>query len=483
MEIQMNEMTTNSSPTNSNNNPMQSWWESISKARTRIQVLSTILQTPSVSSLADSDHPARSLLESQESYSTISSFLSNPLSGSGNDPLCQWLYETYQSSDPDLRLVVLSFIPLLTGLYLSRIIYNNNNNNTAVSLSGFEAVLLALYASETKIRAGKPVLISIPDLTQPSLYHSPPNKPASTRGGAVLQTKPCVGLLCPPLEPQVAVKSTKRAFIVSVVLHCYYKHISQMPSWSKLDLCLFAAAWAGQNCICKGEFDVGCEGNGNEIKDFEEDENEIEIESVEDVVDEMRKLEAGDGCLDNGVSSKGTRIPLPLELYQPVLRIIGHCLMAPLISEDVRDCASIAVRCLYARAYHDLLPGAILPTRSLINLDKSMRLAAKAAAAANAASNANTPSKAKKPEEMQCVRLPFSISFVPSVFVLCIDLYLPSYVGKCEMCQRHILASEIRWIHKDDEVEQFDQSSMVLFYDISLDTVALEQQEPCCRII
>ncbi|XAR49445.1 hypothetical protein NMG60_11032658 [Bertholletia excelsa] len=318
----------------------------------------------------------------------FSAALSSPLSGSGDDPLCQWLYETYQSSDPDLRLVVLSFIPLLSGLYLSRIHSSSDFPNTP-SLAGFEAVLLSLYAAETKSRAGKPVLVSIPDLSQPSLYHTPRNKPSPNRTS---QSRPSIGVLSAPLEPQIAVKSTKRACIVGVALDCYYKQISQMPSWSKVDFCRFAADWAGQDCPCKSEFDKDTE---IEIeRDGFSDGNGVY--EIDDVVEEMGSLV----IRENGAMSTpiGARIPLPWELLQPALRILGHCLLAPLNAEEVRDAASMAVRCLYARAYHDLNPQAILATRSLIQLDKRAREAARAAATANVASNSNTPSKAKKPE-------------------------------------------------------------------------------------
>ncbi|KAF6149183.1 hypothetical protein GIB67_026039 [Kingdonia uniflora] len=333
------------------------------------------------------DRPARSLLESHEAYLSLSHSLSNPLSGSGDDPLCQWFYETFQSSDPDLRLVVLAFVPLITGLYLSRIINPNTSSNPnsllTPSLSGFESVILSIYASEYKSRGGKPVLITMPDLSQPSLYHYPKGRVSS---GVVSRLKPDVGVLCPPLEQQVGVKSTKRSFIVSVVLDCYYKQISQMPSWSKLELCEFVVKWAGKSCPCRSEFDsVG--DNVLEIKDFEDDyKHEIE----DGVVEEMSKFEIGE---DSKVTS--TRIPLPWELLQPVLRILGHCLLAPLISQDVKDAASVAVRCLYARASHELVPQAILATRSLIHLDKRGRAAAKAEADAITASNANTPIKGK----------------------------------------------------------------------------------------
>ncbi|GMY27618.1 A-agglutinin anchorage subunit [Fagus crenata] len=385
--------------------PMHSWWESVSKARSRIHALSSILSNSSpssssfsFSSLADSDRPALSLLSSPTAYSLVSSALSSPHSGSGADPLCQWLYDTYLSSDPHLQLVVLSFLPLISALYLSRI--HSEDSLSLPSLAGFEAVLLALYASETKSRNGKPMLISIPDLSQPSLYHTPRRTTTTTNNNNL----PSVGVLSLPLEPQIAVKSTKRACIVGVALDCYYKQISQMPSWSKLEFCKSVAAWAGQDCPCKREFDqddefVNCT-SFSDSRSALEDSDEIQMEGV---VEQMKKL--GIQKYDNGNSEKpkGNRIPLPWELLQPALRILGHCLLAPLNSQDVKDEAAVAVRCLYARASHDLVPQAILATRSLIQLDKRSRAAAKveaaaAVASANASSNSNTPSKAKKPE-------------------------------------------------------------------------------------
>lgn len=104
---------------------------------------------------------------------------------------------------------------------------------------------------------------------------------------------------------------------------------------------------------------------------------------------------------ESGRTSRGSRVPLPWELLQPVLRILGHCLLGPLNPQEVKDAAFMAVRCVYARASHDLVPQAILATRSLIQLDKNARKAAKAATRAGTpgtSSNTNTPRKPKKPE-------------------------------------------------------------------------------------
>lgn len=173
-----------------------------------------------------------------------------------------------------------------------------------------------------------------------------------------------------------------------------------MPNWSKLDFCKFSADWAGQDCPCKSDFD---DFTAQKPDNFTESSNGLSGDSrghneIEDVVEEIRHLRI-EGR-DKELRPQGVRIPLPWELLQPALRILGHCLLGPLITEDVKDAASVAIRSLYARASHDLNPQAILATRSLIQLDKRAReaAAAAAAAAASATSNANTPSKAKKPE-------------------------------------------------------------------------------------
>lgn len=203
----------------------------------------------------------------------------------------------------------------------------------------------------------------------------------------------------------MAVKSTKRASIVGVALDCYYKQISQMPSWSKLDFCKFAAVWAGGDCPCTSDFDRKPENfvEKNEGRWSESgfaDDIRIEAEEINGVAERVNDLAIVSSDSTEMVS-EDFRIPLPWELLQPVLRILGHCLLGPLNVDDVKDAASMAVRRLYARASHDLLPQAILATRSLIQLDKGTRDAAMAAVAAVAngsGSNVNTPSKAKKPE-------------------------------------------------------------------------------------
>ncbi|ONK58196.1 uncharacterized protein A4U43_C09F9360 [Asparagus officinalis] len=322
-----------------------------------------------------------------------------PSSGSGEDHLCQWLYETFQSSDPDLKLIVLSFIPLISSLYLSRVISSPYSS----SLAGFESVILTIYQSETRLRGGKPLLISIPDLSQPSLYHTPRPGSRNRRQAVAQERQAKVGVLSPPLEPQMAVKSTKRACIVAVGWVVFIGKISAMPVRSKIDFCEFVVGWAGQDCCCRYELD----DDESSLSNFNEDG---EIGSFSEEMGRLginERSNSNGSCNGNGnVRGSGDfrscRIPLPWELMQPVLRILGHCLLAPMKAQEVRDAASVAIRSVYARASHELMPQAILASRSLIQLDKSTRKAARDASGmaviGGMASNPTTPSKPKKPE-------------------------------------------------------------------------------------
>ncbi|KAM0953899.1 putative hyccin [Dioscorea sansibarensis] len=278
-----------------------------------LQSLTQILGGPLPDSITLSANPLYSLLHNQHITTQITNLLLSPSSGAGDDPLCRWLYDTFQSTRPDLQLLVLNFLPTLSGLYLSRAISRQ-------PLAGFEAVLLALYAHETTSRANQPLTFTMPNLTYPSIYHES-KSPAKN-----LPTEdPEVVVLSQALEPHGTVRSTKRARIVGVALELYFSKIALMPLSSKLEFCRFCIAWSGLK------------------------EKEIEKEEM------------------------GRRVPLPWELLQPILRILGHCLMGGGEHErwkEMKVMANDAVGCIYERALHDMNPQAILASRSLLSLGK-----------------------------------------------------------------------------------------------------------------
>lgn len=135
-----------------------------------------------------------------------------------------------------------------------------------------------------------------------------------------------------------------------------------MPNRSKIDLCEFCKIWAGQDGDMYREF--GLESERKQIKDKEEEEEEVNGDGGEEerVVREGKKK----------TQKKEGRIPLPWELLQPVLRIVGHCLLGPNNDKEKElfGAASEACRCLYGRAMHDVNPKAILAIGSLLRLSR-----------------------------------------------------------------------------------------------------------------
>ncbi|KAF2322300.1 hypothetical protein GH714_010731 [Hevea brasiliensis] len=145
-----------------------------------------------------------------------------------------WLVmDLLMRSSPQLQLVVLRFLPIIAGLYLSRVPLRK-------PLAGFEAVLLALYAHETTSRNGQAITVNIPDLSNSSVYHE--TKEASRNNSTDLN----LAVISPSLEPHGTVRSTRRARIVGVALELYFSKISLMPVGSKIDFCEFCEVWAGQ---------------------------------------------------------------------------------------------------------------------------------------------------------------------------------------------------------------------------------------------
>lgn len=211
--------------------------------------------------------------------------------------------------------MVLRFLPLIAGLYLSRVALRKH-------LAGFEAILLALYAHETTSRAGQSITVNVPDLSHSSIYHES-SKDSINNNANANATELNLTVISPSLEPHGTVRSTKRARIVGVALELYYSKVSVMPVESKIDLCEFCEVWSGHD----GEQNVD--------------------------------KERAEG-----------RIHLPWELLQPVLRILGHCLLGPHKDKVLFDAACSACTSLYARSMHDINPKAILATRSLLRLSK-----------------------------------------------------------------------------------------------------------------
>ncbi|KAG2297423.1 hypothetical protein Bca52824_044092 [Brassica carinata] len=295
--------------------------ESNAKCQTAIQSLSSIVTTTNI--------PPRSPSSSKTPPSPPRSRLSSSAPTQARETTTSAAGSTTPSSPRSLlHLLVLRFVPLIAGLYLSRVPLRQPQ-------AGFEAVLLALYAHETTSRAGQAVTVNIPDLSHPSIYHESSKGPSKTTPRvSTSPSSPQRSIHTVTIRVDInlysTVRSTRRARIVGVALELYYSEISRMPRESKLDFCEACEKWAGAVMIS------------------EEEESVVGARSERD---------------------GGGRIPLPWELVQPMMRILGHCLMGTKVEDrEVTEAASRACQSLYLRALHDINPKAILAAGSLLRL-------------------------------------------------------------------------------------------------------------------
>jgi hypothetical protein len=102
------------------------------------------------------------------------------------------------SSDVDLQLVILRYVPLLVRIYLSRLV--SNIISLHKPLAGFETVLLDLYIGEVKARGGRPLLEHIPYLAQAFL--PPSTTPLAIPSNMISVSYILSGSSPPPWRPR-----------------------------------------------------------------------------------------------------------------------------------------------------------------------------------------------------------------------------------------------------------------------------------------
>ncbi|KAE8803756.1 hypothetical protein D1007_20266 [Hordeum vulgare] len=297
--------------------------QTIQSPKAAVDSLAAILGRALPDSLAAADDPASALLHDDGVARAVTGRLRGAGSGAGHDALCGWLYGAFQSGLPVLQLAVLRFVPTLAGVYMSRSVSRK-------PLAGFEAVLLTLYAHAVAQRgAGEAETVALPNMANPSVYHEAV-KPAAAAPKPAKAADPDVAELSPALEPHGTMRATRRARIVGAVLELYHAKLALMPLSSKMDFCEFCVAWSGKH--------------GSDEK--------ARIASAQSGEERWR------------------RVPMPWELFQPALRIVGHCLLGPTNSDELRTQATRAAQCLYLRAMETMDARAVLACRSVVRLSQ-----------------------------------------------------------------------------------------------------------------
>jgi hypothetical protein len=272
------------------------------------------------------------------------------------------------------------------------------------------------------------------------------------------------------LEPQEAVKATKRACIIGVALNLFLSRIAVMPAKAKIEACQSAFRWASgeaegtKAAVNRSEvdtlnpsycLDTSIQGkNLSEIAIDRPGEVSGNIELLIDhtkacklsdirnksspssqtsneagLFDNNPPVQHGKSCESDGKSvmqpsrsgsvmlleskdaaefvrqlmqaGNGAQIQLQWEFLQPMVRILGHCLMAPFNSDEVRSVASLATQALHHRVSHDLIPEAILATRSLMRLDTASKTMVKTLSISEKPSSSSS-----KPQKLKNLLVP-----------------------------------------------------------------------------
>ena len=90
--------------------------QGIEIARDRIDALIEAMKPlilPSLEAMLESPNPSQSLLQDDNVAVEIVGRLIKPSSGHSHDVVCRWLYDTFQTFDPDLQNVVLRLAHLI----------------------------------------------------------------------------------------------------------------------------------------------------------------------------------------------------------------------------------------------------------------------------------------------------------------------------------------------------------------------------------
>ncbi|XP_064646010.1 hyccin-like isoform X2 [Lineus longissimus] len=153
------------------------------------------------------------------------------------DPVCHQLFEFYRSSQVELQLFTLEFVPVLMATYLFAVSKNHKKN-----CSGIEACLLGIYNLELVNPDGSPKIKSctIPLLSKPSVYHEPySSAPLSLTESALSRHDQSEIQIIThgPFTHIERMKASNRLTVLTYVLNCYNASIAKLSTNSHQTMC------------------------------------------------------------------------------------------------------------------------------------------------------------------------------------------------------------------------------------------------------
>ncbi|KAM9992169.1 hypothetical protein ACTFIZ_012849 [Dictyostelium cf. discoideum] len=356
-----------------------------------------IMKTLLESIINDISFYASLFLESESLFQSILNSILLDSFGTRNDIICKWFYSWYNLNCISSKKFVLSFLPALMWVYLSK---SHPTNNVLI---GLESCLICIYNQEYIKRLGKEKVFNAPTLSLPSYIYKSDDLFLNSTGIAnnntltenalkliTTQLKPI--LLDKPLPRIEFITSANRIILLKTIQSVYTQNILLLSMFSRVIFCEMITRISSLGYKFIDNIPI-CEritkiNNSKSLLNLSEiaEEDELSIPPTtapsttinnnnnlcnsahyKPVIGLTNYLIHRDDIIKQNnyiqqLSKK--RVFLPESIYQEFIVALTLCAF----QETTNECAKISIQSINNRASFDLVPEIILSSNSLLHL-------------------------------------------------------------------------------------------------------------------
>ncbi|KAN0025772.1 hypothetical protein ACTFIU_000035 [Dictyostelium citrinum] len=372
-----------------------------------------IMKTLLESIINDISFYASLFLESESLFQSILNSILLDTFGSKNDIICKWFYSWYNLNCISSKKFVLSFLPALMWVYLTKSHPTNN------FLIGLESCLICIYNQEYIKRLGKEKVFNAPTLSLPSYIYKSDElflNGNNINGNSLTET--ALKLITTQLKPVVLEKllpriefitSANRIILLKTIQSVYTQNILLLSMFSRVIFCEMITRISSLGYRFIDDIPI-CEriskiNNSKSLLNLSEiaEEDELSIPATAAVASSSTNNNNNNNINNNNSNNNKSnnhlcnsvhykpvigltnylihrddiikqnsyiqqlskkRIFLPESIYQEFIVALTLCAF----QETTQECAKISIQSINNRASFDLVPEIILSSNSLLHL-------------------------------------------------------------------------------------------------------------------
>ncbi|KAK5581682.1 hypothetical protein RB653_001719 [Dictyostelium firmibasis] len=364
-----------------------------------------LMKTLLESIINDISFYASLFLESESLFQSILNSILLDSFGSKNDIICKWFYTWYNLNCISSKKFVLSFLPALMWVYLTK---SHPTNNVLI---GLESCLICIYNQEYIKRLGKEKVFNAPNLSLPSyIYKSDDlflNSVGNINGNSL--TESALKLINTQLKPVVLEKplprieyitSANRIILLKTIQSVFTQNILLLSMFSRVIFCEMTTRISSLGYKFIDNIPI-CEriskiNNSKSLLNLSEiaEEDEPSTTATTTTTTTTTAITATNNInnsnLCNSVHYKPIigltnylihkddvikqnnyieqlskkRVFLPENIYQEFIIALTLCAF----QETTKECAKISAQSINSRASFDLVPEIVLSSNSLLHL-------------------------------------------------------------------------------------------------------------------